>query len=228
LIEAHGEKMTLELPDLERPFDHENAFYLSSDVSRLGKLLAHYELYRRTANLAGAIVECGVFKGLSLIRFATFRQLCGANAAKRIIGFDMFGPFPKTAWVDDVGPREKFIQEAGSQSIGRDQLIEILARKGIGENVELVEGDIRDTLPAYLDAHPELAVSLLNLDTDVYEPATTILEALWPRVVPGGIALLDDFGVFPGETKAVREFFANTDVRFEQLSLNATPTFVVK
>ena len=220
--------MTIQLPDLNKAFEYENAFYFSSDVSRLGKLLVHYELFRRTANVAGAIVECGVFKGASLIRFATFRQLYGPSNAKKIIGFDTFGPFPETAWEDDIQVRERFIEAAGSESISRDQLLGVLDRKGIGENVELVEGDIRMTVPAYVEAHPELCIALLNIDTDVYEPAVTILEQLWPCVSPGGVVLLDDFGVFPGETKAAREYFADMGVKFEQLPFNYSPSFVVK
>ena len=49
--------MSLALPDFDAAFEHENAFYLSSDPSRMGKLLAHWELFSRTFELAGAIVE---------------------------------------------------------------------------------------------------------------------------------------------------------------------------
>jgi hypothetical protein len=220
--------MALQLPDFHRAFEFENSFYLSSDVSRTGKLLAHHEFFQRTLGLAGAIVECGVFKGASLVRFATFRALSGAASAKKIIGFDTFGHFPEAEWQDDKSVREKFVADAGEESISRDQLNSVLTHKGVNENVELVEGDIRTTLPDYVGRHPELAVALLNIDTDLYEPAAVILETLWPRMVPGGIVLLDDFGVFPGETAAVREFFAEKAVTFEQLPINQTPSFVVK
>ncbi len=220
--------MAFTLPDFEVAFDHENAFYLSSDVSRIAKLIAHHELFRRTVEVPGAIVECGVFKGASLIRWATFRQLFGGAASKPIVGFDAFGAFPETDWEPDKPVRERFIEEAGSESIGIQQLREVLDRKGIGENVELVEGDIRATLPAYLEARPQFAVSLLNLDTDIYEPAVTILKYLWPRLVSGGILLIDDFGVFPGETTAANEYFAELPVTLEKLPFNNTPTFVVK
>jgi hypothetical protein len=216
------------LPDPADAWAHENGFYLTSDVSRIAKLLAHYELFRRTLNLPGAIVECGVFKGASLVRWATFRHLFGGPMSKHIVGFDMFGEFPGTEWEDDKPVRERFIQAAGSVSISAQQLREVLERKGVADNVELVEGDICQTLPAYVAEHPALAVSLANLDTDVFEPAVTTLECLWDRLVPGGILVLDDFGVFPGETAAIREFFRDRHVRLEKLAYNNTPTFVTK
>ena len=40
--------------------------YLKSDISRIGKLLYHYEIYKKIQNIPGDIIECGVFKGSSL------------------------------------------------------------------------------------------------------------------------------------------------------------------
>ena len=57
--------------DQDRQWDYENGFYLTSHVTRIAKLLAHYELYKSIADLPGHVVECGVYKGASLIRFAS-------------------------------------------------------------------------------------------------------------------------------------------------------------
>ena len=62
----------IKLPDFHKPFDYENNFYLSCDNSRIGKMLAHYELLKLSSKIPGCIIECGVFKGISLIRLATF------------------------------------------------------------------------------------------------------------------------------------------------------------
>ncbi len=83
----------IKLPDFSRSFEYENDFYLSSDITRIGKILAHYELYKMVLDIPGFIVECGVFKGTSLIRFATFRDLLGNSFSKKIIGFDTFEGF---------------------------------------------------------------------------------------------------------------------------------------
>jgi len=217
----------IELPDPDRAWNYENGFYLTCDPARLGKLLAQYELFRLAAQRPGAIVECGVFKGASLIRFATFRKLFCAGVRKPIVAFDTFGPFPDTAFAADQPFRERFIQAAGEESISIDQLRQVLERKGCAYDLDLVAGDIARTVPAYVERHPDLAISLLNLDTDLYEPAQVILQHLYPRLVPGGVLLLDDYGVFPGESLAVDEYFGGS-VEVRRLPFSATPAFVVK
>ena len=81
---------------VENSFDYENGFILTSAPHRLGNILAHYELYKKIVHLPGDVVELGVFKGNSLIQFATFRSLLENDKSRKIIGFDAFGTFPKT------------------------------------------------------------------------------------------------------------------------------------
>ncbi|MEC4880707.1 MAG: TylF/MycF/NovP-related O-methyltransferase [Scytonema sp. PMC 1070.18] len=176
----------------------------------------------------GAIVECGVFKGTSLVKFATFRDLFGNAYSKKIIGFDTFGKFPETNFIQDKVPRENFLKNAGDTSISEEQLLKVLNSKGIDKNVELVGGNILETVPKYVDKHPELKISLLNLDTDIYEPAVVILEYLFPLITKGGILILDDYGVFPGETQAVDEYFKKQNVEIKKFPFCMTPCYVVK
>jgi len=218
----------IELPDFAEAFAHENDFYLTCKCNRMSKALAHYELYKMSLGLPGHIVECGVFKGVSLVRWAMFRELFENAAARRIIGFDTFGEFPASGYPPDRAKLESWLSAAGNQSIAREQLLEVLAHKGITTGIELVKGDVRQTIPEYLERNPGLRISLLNLDTDIYEPAVVILEALYERIVPGGALLLDDYAVFPGENKAVEEFFAGRDVRISKLPFSMTPSYLIK
>lgn len=218
----------MKLPTFSKSFEYENNFVLSCDSTRIGKIIAQYELYKMSAELPGAIVECGVFKGNSLCKFAMFRDLFGNRFSKKIIGFDIFGKFPQTKFADDKKSRKKFIVEAGIQGISKEQLLEVLKHKNADTLVELVKGDITRTVPRYVKDHPELRISLLNIDVDIYEPAVTILKHLFPRVVPGGIVLLDDYGVFPGETKAVEEYFSSQNVQIKKLPYSMTPSYIIK
>jgi hypothetical protein len=218
----------IELPNFERAFDHENAFYLSCDPTRIGKLLAHYELYRRCSGLSGAIVECGVFKGASFVRFAMFRELLESAAARKLIGFDAFGVFPETQHGPDQAMRRRFIDSSGTEGIGRDQLMEVLRRKRADVGVELIAGDVTATVPRYVADNPQLRIALLNLDVDVYEPSVTVLEHLYPRVVTGGVVMLDDYGVFPGETKAVDDYFRTEKQEIRRFPFAMTPSYVIK
>lgn len=219
----------IQLPDFAKTFEYENNFYLTADSSRMAKVMAHYELYKLTVDVPGAIVECGVFKGASLVRFATFRQLLSNPAAKKVIGFDAFGEFPETAFAGDQKWREKFIADAGEQGIGVDQLMDVLRHKRMDQNVELIQGDVCQTIPAYLDQHPELRISLLNIDVDVYEPTKAVLTHLYDRVVRGGVILFDDYAnVFPGANAAVEEFFADKPVEIKRFPFAITPCYLVK
>ncbi len=219
----------INIPDRKNAFEFENNYYLTCSNNRISKMLAHYELFKQVANVPGAIVECGVFKGASLIRFTAFRELMSNPFSKKIIGFDTFSTFPQANYDSDKQKLKKFIDQAGNQSISKDQLIQVLQNKGAHENIELIEGDILHTVPKYLEEHPELRISLLNLDTDIYEPAKCILEHLYPRIEKGGVLLLDDYGVFPGETEAVNEYFAqDKEVRINKFPFSMTPCYIVK
>lgn len=218
----------IELPDRSRVWDWSNNFYLSCGIEHIAKPLAHYELFKATLGLHGAIVECGVFKGCSLVRLALLRELHGNPLAKPIIGFDTFGEFPDTQHEDDKAPREKFIGNAGNQSIAAEQLRAVLREARCDRAVDLVEGDICETVPRYCQQHPELRISLLNLDVDIREPAVVVLEHLFPRVVSGGVVMLDDYGIFPGETQAVDEYLQDHGYAIQQLPIAAHPAYVVK
>jgi len=218
----------VKLPDFSKSFEYENNFYLSCDITRISKIIAHYELFKMVQNISGAIVECGVFKGVSLARFAMFRDIFGNIYSKKIIGFDVFGAFPETKFKPDKKYREIFIRDAGLESIRVEQLVYVLKHKNVEKNVELIKGDICETVPKYVKEHPELKISLLNLDADIYEPSVVILEHLWPKIVKGGVLILDDYGTFPGETKAVDEYFKDKNIKINKFSFCVTPSYIVK
>lgn len=218
----------IELPNFKKAFEYENNFYLSCDITRISKILSHYEIYKMIKEVTGEIVECGVFKGASYLRFAMFREIFGNPFSKKIIGFDTFGKFPETSFQEDEKARNQFIDSAGDDSISKEQLLEILNNKGLNRHIDLVEGDITETVPKYVKENPELKISLLNLDTDIYEPAVTILEHLYPKITKGGILMLDDYGTHPGETKAVDDYFQDKDIEIKKFSFAMTPCYIIK
>lgn len=214
--------------DTERCWEYENGFYLTSDVTRLGKLLTHWELYRKTSGLPGHIVECGVYKGVSLVQWATFRNLLENPRSRKIIGFDVFGPFPGGQTSQDKAYVNHWNGQLKGSYMEKPDLEEALAAKGLS-GIELVQGDILKTVPRYVATHPELKISLLHIDTDIEEPARCALEYFWPRVVNGGIAVLDDYGVVAGGTQAVDAFFSDERMVIQKLHIShEIPAYVVK
>lgn len=212
--------------DAERAFEYENGFYLTSSLSRIGKLLGQYEVYKRITNLPGEVVECGVYKGASLLRLLSFRELLEAPDSRQVIAFDAFGRFPRTSDRDDNAWLEGFEREGGD-GIPVAELERVLARKGF-RNTELIPGDINRTVPEYVQAHGHLRIALLHIDVDCYEPTATALNHLFERVVPGGVVVFDDYGRVAGASRAVDEFLRQHPHPLEKPSICHIPAFLVK
>lgn len=70
--------------------------------------------------------------------------------------------------------------------------------------LEFVIGPVEETL---ITKVPE-RIALLRLDTDWYESTRAELEYLYPRLVVGGVLIVDDYGHWKGARKAVDEYFA--------------------
>jgi hypothetical protein len=107
--------------DSEKIWDYENAFYWFSHPTRLNKLVAHYELYKTITGLPGEIVELGVYKATSLIRWATFRNLLENDFSRKIVGFDAFRKFPKEHLTlrSDIDFIDKFESSGGEGAFER-------------------------------------------------------------------------------------------------------------
>ncbi|MGL5312908.1 MAG: TylF/MycF/NovP-related O-methyltransferase [Peptostreptococcaceae bacterium] len=212
--------------NIANKWDYENGFYLTSDINRVGKYLAQYEIYKKITNIPGEILEFGVYKGTSIIRFATYRELLENTYSRKIIGFDVFGEFPRT----DNSEDDKFIQSfeaQGGNGIQKEELEKFLIYKKLN-NIELIKGNIFETLEEFLSTNNQLKISLLHLDLDVYKPTKYVLEKLYDRVVTGGIIMFDDYGTVKGATDAIDEFFKDKNKKIEKLSLCYIPSYIIK
>ena len=178
--------------------------------------------------MPGHIFELGVYKGASLVRFATFRDALENDFSRKIIGFDAFGEFPTNQLKakDDLDFVEDFENEGG-EGLNREEVEKILFQKGF-ENFELVKGNVFDTLPRYLEDNPEIRIAMLHLDMDVKEPTDFALDLLYERVVPGGIIIFDDYTAVAGETISVDEFLRKHHLKLEKLPFYSVPSYVRK
>jgi hypothetical protein len=214
----------------DKSFEYENGFYLTGSYKRTGRFLAHYELYKMISGLDGDIVECGVFKGASLMRFINFVQLFeqGNSVGRNIIGFDIFGAFPGTNYEKDKKELQAFIDETGGGiSIDKDELEEYIRLKNF-KNCKLIKGDILETVPHFATEAPTTKIALLNIDTDIYEPCKVILEKLAPMVVRGGIIVFDDYGVFQGETELADKYAAENNFEIRSFGFTKVPSYLIK
>ena len=205
----------------------ENVYHLKTDTSRISKLIYHYEIYKKIISLPGDIIECGVFKGISLTRFLTFREILENYNSRKIYGFDVFGKFPKAKNLNDKSFLKKWENSAGD-GIDVKELNDILLDKKFS-NFELVKGNVKKTIPQLIKKEPHLKISLLHLDMDTYEPTKFTLNKLFPYIVKGGIVLIDDYNSVYGATKAVDEFIKlNKFLEIKKLNFYKLPTFIIK
>ena len=217
-----------DLYDLNKKFEYENGFYATADPTRFSKFISHLEFFKQTSTVRGEIVEFGIFKGNSFFRWIKFRDLLEQTGSRKIIGFDIFGDFPEAVFEQDKEKRDAFVAETnGGKSISYEEITELLNKQGLHRNVEIIKGDIMETLDQYLAANPHLKISLLHIDVDLYEPTRHVLEKLYDRVTKGGIVIFDDYGAFAGANKAVDDFFEN-NVTIKKLSFSNAISYIVK
>ena len=75
------------------------------------------------------------------------------------------------------------------------------------EQIELVKGDVNETIPEFLIKNKGLIISLLYLDLDLYEPTKLAIQLLWKRIPKGGIVVFDEAitRTWQGEAQALHE-----------------------
>jgi O-methyltransferase len=168
------------------------------------------------AGVPGAVVECGVWKGGSMMAAALTLLRLGATDRDLYL-FDTFQGMPPPSEEDVFSAYDGYSpmrhwrrrrREGGVSSwhyVPAHQVRAAVLSTGYpAERVHLVEGRVEETLPA---AAPE-AVAVLRLDTDWYESTRHELVHLYPRLSPGGVLILDDYGHYEGARRAVDEYFA--------------------
>ncbi len=206
-------------------WDVENAFYLYSKPSRVLKTISHYEIFKKSLNIKGVIIECGVFKGTSLIKFLTFRDLLNKKN-KRVFGFDVFGSFPNQKLKKD-NKFSKYHDKIAGYGLPIGDLNKHLKNKEF-KNFKLIKGNIKDTIPKFLKNNKKLKISFLHLDLDVFEPTIAALNFFYKHVSKNGIILLDDYNMIEGATKAINQFKKKQKLKFHKLKFNRKLKYFIK
>lgn len=151
-------------------------------------------------NIAGDLIECGVWRGGAAIFMQGFLKAHGI-AGRRVILADSFEGLPSSGEPDDPSLTPDSFPEL---AVKLETVIENFRAYDLwDENVVALKGWFSDTLPN-CDAE---RIALLRADGDLYTSTTDILENLYEKVSPGGFIIIDDYGVLPSCARAVREFF---------------------
>jgi len=197
------------------------------------RFVARFEVFKHTLDIPGSIVDCGVFKGHSLMLWAKLVEIYSpGDTFKKIIGFDTFSGFPKLNKKDGpvITRRDKFVGGFSAKSFLPilEKVIEINQRDSMiprFQRVILQKGDVKKTIPEFVKKNSGTRISLLHLDLDLYEPTKIALENLYPLVSPGGVVLLDDYGMseFQGESLAFDEYFGENKPKLTKFPFTPSP-----
>ncbi len=168
--------------------------------------------------IRGDIVECGVWRGGSIL--AAIQTLLRCDDRQRPVWlYDTFDGMtePSSIDVDFLGRDAKNLLEQEQRDDPNSiwccsQLEQVRALLGTTgyptQLINYVEGPVEQTIPAEMPRH----IALLRLDTDWYDSTRHELVHLLPRLVPGGVLIIDDYGHWEGCRRAVDEFFREQQV----------------
>ncbi len=169
-------------------------------------------------NIPGSFVECGVWRGGSTMAAAiTFQQV---GEVRDLYLFDTFEGMSAPG-EHDVAADGSHAADLLAQASREDprsiwcvsSLNEVKSNvmsTGYPDNrVHYRPGKVEDTVP---DGAPD-QIALLRLDTDWYESTRHEMEHLFPRVVSGGVLIVDDYGHWAGARRAVDEYIQAHGVR---------------
>jgi O-methyltransferase len=188
--------------------------------------------YVEKNNITGDIVECGVWRGGSMMAAAL--TLLHLQKTRALYLFDTFaGMNPPTD--SDVelssGTLARELLQASdrkSRYWGIASLDDVEANMGATGYppylIHYIRGNVEDTIPQTLPQR----IAILRLDTDWYESTQHELKHLWPSLASGGIMIIDDYGYWLGQQKAVDEFCDGLDVPIFLNRIDTIARLVVK
>lgn len=184
--------------------------------------------YLLQEKVQGAFVECGVWKGGSMLAAALTLDKLGVDNRELYL-FDTFTGMTKPSEEDvDIRggrAREVYENEEGWCRAGLMEVQETMRQSSYPQNrIHYIVGDVMKTLP---EEAPE-EIALLRLDTDWYASTRHELQTMFPRLSNGGVLIIDDYGHWQGAKKAVDEYFSILDYPIELHPIDYSGRIAIK
>jgi O-methyltransferase len=191
--------------------------------------------YVTDAGVPGDVVECGVWRGGSSM-LSALSLLAREDASRTLWLYDTFEGMTPPGALDvkfDGASADELLagQEPSADAVNDwcvatiDDVRANMESTGYpAEHVRYVQGKVEDTIP--MEAPDGIAI--LRLDTDWFESTQHELVHLYPRLAPGGVLIVDDYGWWRGAREAVDRYFADHDVRMLFTRVDQTGRMGVK
>jgi len=171
--------------------------------------------YINKKKLIGDIVECGIWRGGNLFLAKKIQDKYPKNLKRKIYGYDTFEGMPKPTFKDGIKINQVYQDfKNRNEPWTKASLDDVKnSTKKLFSNIEdfnFIKGMVEDTMKDKKNLPNK--ISLLRLDTDLYESTKVELNILYPLLVENGVLIIDDYGDFPGCRKAVDEYFLDKEV----------------
>jgi O-methyltransferase len=200
--------------------------YTMTGIARIAALRQAVQ-YVAKNRIPGAIVECGVWKGGSMMAAAKTLLECHAGDRELFL-FDTFDGMTDPTEVDtDMGgiQASHWMQDSDKCRAGLDEVQRAMSLTYYDPaRMRYVKGKVEDTIPS----HAPEQIALLRLDTDWYESTYHELVHLYPRLSIGGVLIIDDYGHWQGARRAVDQYIAEHNLKLLLSRIDYTARICVK
>ncbi len=212
-INKENENFPIEANDKIKDFIN-----LSRKFSMTGRermyLLSQAILNVKNNNLDGDFVECGVWRGGNILLFKLLNDFYNLN--KNIFAYDTFEGMttPQKMDITSSGVTAEILMKNIKKKDEKhnihcfseiEQVKKNILKYSNLNDIHFIKGPVEKTL--FFEKNLPNKISILRLDTDFYSSTKIELERLFPRVVSGGVLIIDDYGFWKGARKAVDEYF---------------------
>jgi O-methyltransferase len=170
-----------------------------------------YNLVQRVSslNLAGDIVECGVWNGGSAAIMALANTTQKENCIDRSIWlFDSFQGLPQATEKDGTIERQSYFEGWNKGDIHKVK--QVFAKLGLSlDQVKIIPGWFNDTLGTAAVEQ----IAILLIDADWYDSVKIVLDTFYDKVVPGGFVILNDYNTWEGCNRALDDFLTERHLK---------------
>lgn len=194
-LEARSELFNLMEEYPGTPEEKERSLGLFVRGSLMARFLAVFELYQQIVKLPGIILDLGTWRGQTAVLCENFRAILEPlHFNRRIVCFDTFKGYAGFSKKD----KPTDLHKDGTYPLGGSAYADLLrqllllheknnAMGHVQGKHQVIEGDIRTTLPAFFKTSPHEVVSLAFFDLNSVEPTKQAFDLVYKRLAPGGL-----------------------------------------
>jgi O-methyltransferase len=168
-------------------------------------------------DIAGDLVECGVWRGGSM-RLAAMTLMALGRTDRRLFLYDTFDGMTKPGREDVDLHGEEAINSWNQNQRNQtkwmytsiEDVTEAMAATGYPmDKIKFIKGPVEQTIPGTMPG----AIAMLRLDTDWHSSTKHEIEHLYPMLTRHGVLIVDDYGHYRGSRKAIDEYFDRVGMR---------------